>query len=73
MTAITTILGLSTLSFGMGMGSDMLQPMAVATIGGLLYATLLTLIVVPIMYDLLHRKPMKAVDLGEDELDAGRV
>ncbi len=73
MTAITTILGLSTLSFGMGMGADMIQPMAVATIGGLAYATLLTLIIVPIMYDLLHKKPMKAVDLGEDDLDAGRI
>ncbi|HCX65417.1 MAG TPA: acriflavin resistance protein [Eubacteriaceae bacterium] len=56
MTAITTILGLSTLSVGMGMGSDMLQPLAITAIGGLTYSTLLTLFVVPIMYDLMHRK-----------------
>ena len=59
MTALTTILGLSTLALGVGMGSDMLQPMAVVTIGGLLYATILTLFGVPAIYDLLHRRPMK--------------
>ena len=56
MTAITTILGLSTLSVGMGMGAEMLQPLAITAIGGLTYSTLLTLFVVPIMYDLMHRK-----------------
>jgi multidrug efflux pump subunit AcrB len=66
MTALTTILGLSTLAFGMGMGADMLQPMAVVTIGGLAYATLLTLFVVPALYDLFQRKPMKLVKLEEE-------
>ena len=56
MTALTTILGLSTLAMGMGMGADMIQPMAVVTIGGLLYGTLLTLFVVPCIYDMLNRK-----------------
>ena len=56
MTALTTILGLSTLAMGMGMGADMIQPMAVVTIGGLLYGTLLTLFVVPCIYDILNRK-----------------
>ena len=56
MTALTTILGLSTLALGMGMGADMIQPMAVVTIGGLLYGTLLTLFVVPCIYDILNRK-----------------
>ena len=41
---------------GMGMGADMIQPMAVVTIGGLLYGTLLTLFVVPCIYDILNRK-----------------
>lgn len=58
MTAITTILGLSTLAFGLGAGSEMLQPLAIVAIGGLIYATLLTLIVVPVMYDLLNRKEL---------------
>ena len=56
MTAITTILGLLTLSFGFGIGAEMLQPLAIVVIGGLIYATLLTLFVVPIMYNLLHAK-----------------
>ena len=56
MTAITTILGLSTLSAGLGMGSEALQPLAIVAIGGLIYATLLTLLVVPAMYDLFHKE-----------------
>lgn len=66
MTALTTILGLSTLALGIGMGADMIQPMAIVTIGGLTYATILTLFVVPIMYDILHRKEMKVVTIEED-------
>lgn len=68
MTALTTILGLSTLAMGMGMGADMVQPMAIVTIGGLSYATVLTLFVVPAIYDLLHRKPLKSVDIDEEEI-----
>lgn len=56
MTALTTILGLSTMALGIGMGSDMVQPMAVVTIGGLIYGTILTLVVVPCIYSLLNRK-----------------
>ena len=41
---------------GVGMGSDMVQPMAVVTIGGLIYGTLLTLFVVPCIFDLFHRR-----------------
>ncbi len=59
MTALTTILGLSTLAMGIGMGADMIQPMAVVTIGGLTYGTLLTLFVVPCIYDILNRKEYK--------------
>lgn len=56
MTALTTILGLSTMAVGVGMGADMVQPMAIVTIGGLIYGTVLTLIVVPCIYDLFHKK-----------------
>lgn len=70
MTALTTILGLSTMAAGMGMGGDMVQPMAVVTIGGLIYGTLLTLFVVPCIYDLLNRKEYKKDELRlEDETD----
>ena len=60
MTALTTVLGLSTMAIGLGMGADMTQPMAIVTIGGLLYGTILTLIVVPCIYDSFHRKGVKA-------------
>ena len=50
MTAITTILGLLPLAAGMGTGAEMMQPVAIVCIGGLLYATLTTLIIIPIMY-----------------------
>lgn len=67
MTALTTILGLSTMALGMGMGADMVQPMAIVTIGGLLYGTLLTLYVVPCIYDILNRKNYKKAELEADE------
>lgn len=56
MTALTTILGMSTMALGIGMGADMIQSLGIVTIGGLLYATVLTLVVVPCMYDLMFRK-----------------
>lgn len=56
MTALTTILGLLTMAVGVGMGADMAQPMALVTIGGLIYGTLLTLLVVPCIYEILNRK-----------------
>lgn len=55
MTAITTILGLFTLSMGIGTGAEMLQPLAIVSIGGLTYATVLTLFVVPVMYHMLNK------------------
>jgi HAE1 family hydrophobic/amphiphilic exporter-1 len=57
MTALTTVLALSTMAIGIGQGAEIMQPMAVTTIGGLLYATILTLVVVPIMYYLFTEKP----------------
>lgn len=59
MTALTTILAMSTIALGIGSGAEMTQPMAAVVIGGMIYATLLTLLVVPIMYDYLHRRPLK--------------
>lgn len=59
MTALTTILGLLTLAMGMGQGADMVQPMAIVTVGGLAYGTLLTLFVVPCIYALFNRRKNK--------------
>jgi len=52
MTALTTILAMITMALGYGSGAEMMQPMAVVSIGGLTYATLLTLYVVPVLYDI---------------------
>ena len=60
MTALTTVLGLSTMGAGVGMGADMVQTMAIVTIGGLLYGTLLTLFVIPCIYSLLIRRKNRA-------------
>ncbi len=56
MTAMTTILALSTMAFGHDMGAELSRPMAIVTIGGLIYGTLLTLIVVPCIYDIFRRE-----------------
>lgn len=54
MTALTTILGLVPLAMARGLGSEALQPMGIVIIGGLLYATLMTLYVIPVLYKLFH-------------------
>ena len=51
MTAMTTILAMVTSAIGIGGGSDMIKPMAITIIGGLVYGTILTLIVIPCIYD----------------------
>lgn len=67
MTALTTILGLFTLAMGVGMGADMVQPMAVVTIGGLIYGTILTLVVVPCIFSLFNkREKARLVEEMED-------
>jgi HAE1 family hydrophobic/amphiphilic exporter-1 len=56
MTTLTTVLGLLPMAMGLGEGSEMRTPMAVTVIGGLLTSTVLTLVVVPVMYLLLDRR-----------------
>ena len=56
MTAMTTILAMFTSAIGIGDGSDMIRPMAIAIIGGLVYGTILTLIVIPCIYDAFNRE-----------------
>jgi multidrug efflux pump subunit AcrB len=67
MTALTTILGLSTMALGLGMGADMVQPMAIVTIGGLIYGTILTLVVVPCIFNLFHKKEKARLREGIEE------
>ena len=56
MTTLTTVISMSTLAMGIGGGSAMIQPMAIVMIGGLIYGTILTLIVVPVLYDIMNRE-----------------
>jgi hydrophobic/amphiphilic exporter-1 (mainly G- bacteria), HAE1 family len=60
MTTLTTTLGLAPLALGFGEGAEMRAPMAITVIGGLLVATLLTLVVIPVVYSLLDRRQMQA-------------
>ena len=69
MTALTTILAMSTMLFSNDMGSAMAKPMAIVTVGGLLYGTLLTLFVVPCIYDLFNRKKELKDPLAEEDDD----
>ncbi len=68
MTAFTTVLGLVPIAFGMGFGSDLIQPVAVCCIGGLLYATIMTLFVIPVMYEMFSRKKMRIVSKEDLEI-----
>ncbi len=54
MTTLTTVISMFPMALGIGDGSAMMQPMAITMIGGLVYGTLMTLIVVPCIYDLLN-------------------
>jgi HAE1 family hydrophobic/amphiphilic exporter-1 len=56
MTSLTTALGLLPMAIGFGEGSEVRSPMAITVIGGLLVSTLLTLVVIPVVYSLLDRK-----------------
>lgn len=55
MTALTTILGMLPLALSTGEGSEMWRPMGITVIGGLVFSTLVTMVIVPIMYGVLGR------------------
>ena len=66
MTALTTILAMATMAFSKDASAAMSRGMVIVTIGGLAYATLMTLFIVPVMYDILYRREVKRVDLGDE-------
>ena len=68
MTALTTILALLGMAIGFGDGAELLQPLAITAIGGLIYSTILTLIVIPLIYCLVNARKVRK----EDELDECR-
>jgi len=61
MTALTTVLALLPMAMGLGMGASLMQPLAVVCIGGLSYATLMTLYIVPVIYDLIQKREINTV------------
>jgi len=78
MTTLCSVFGFLPLALAIGQGAEVRSPMAITVIGGLLVATLLTLVVIPVVYDLLDRKPdAHYLERGrrkhalEGDLDAG--
>jgi multidrug efflux pump subunit AcrB len=69
MTTLTTILAMVQLVFSDDMMGQMGRGMSIVIIGGLLYATLMTLIVVPVLYDIFFKRNPKVVDIGSENLD----
>ena len=69
MTTLTTVLAMLQMVFSDDMASQLMSGMAIVIICGLTYATLMTLYVVPLLYDLLFKKPPLNVDVGSDDLD----
>ena len=68
MTSLTTILGLIVTALAKNAGTSLIQPVALVCIGGLLYATLMTLFVVPCMYELVSKKNLRKIDEKELEI-----
>lgn len=66
-TALTTILGLSVMALGIGTGAEMMQPLAIVCIGGLIYATFMTLYIIPVIYDIFNKKELRKID--ENDLE----
>ena len=71
MTSVTTILGLIVMALGVGNGAEMMQPIAIVCIGGLVYATVLTLFVIPCLYDLMNKKELKK--LSREDLEISKL
>ena len=67
-TSVSTILGLVPMAIGLGEGAEVRRPMAITVIGGMLVATVLTLIIIPVLYTLLDRRerpvPISATAAG---------
>ncbi|MCR5441313.1 MAG: efflux RND transporter permease subunit [Lachnospiraceae bacterium] len=69
MTAMTTILAEASLCIGDSLSSQLGRGMGIVIIGGLAYATLMTLFIVPVIYDILFRKQPLDIDTGSESLD----
>jgi HAE1 family hydrophobic/amphiphilic exporter-1 len=70
MTTLTTVLGLLPMAIGVGEGAEVRTPMAITVIGGLLVSTMLTLVVIPVVYSLMDRKKWPSNVTGSDAVPA---
>ena len=68
MTTLTTVLGQLVMAVSKDVGSLMMRPIVVVSIGGLLYATLMTLYVVPCIYDMMNKKKLRKIDEKDLEI-----
>ncbi|MFW6160779.1 MAG: efflux RND transporter permease subunit, partial [Acidobacteriota bacterium] len=59
MTTVTTIFGLFPMALGLGRGAELQQPLAISVIGGLLLATFLTLILIPVVYEIMEKRSLR--------------
>jgi HAE1 family hydrophobic/amphiphilic exporter-1 len=59
MSSITTVFGLIPLALGLGKGAELQRPLGIAVIGGLLFSTFLTLILIPVVYELVEKRREK--------------
>src|SRR5690606_16830375 len=66
MTTLTTVLGLLPMAIGFGEGAEVRTPMAITVIGGMLTSTILTLVVIPVVYSLLDRKKYASLEVAAD-------
>lgn len=66
MTAMTTILSMSVMVFSQDAGNAMQRGMSIVVAAGLIYATFMTLFIVPVMYDIFYRKQPRVIDVGDD-------
>jgi HAE1 family hydrophobic/amphiphilic exporter-1 len=69
MTTLTTLLGLVPMSVGWGEGAEMRAPMAITVMGGLMFSTVLTLFLIPVVYEVVDRKVIVADDEMVDAAD----
>jgi len=75
MTSLTTILGLAPLAFSSGEGAELRAPLAITVMSGLLVATMLTLLLIPVLYSLFDRKKyiVESDDLESNDFDSQQV
>ena len=69
MTALATIGALVMMALGIGNGSEMMRPLAIVCIGGLAYGTLMTLFVIPVIYDAFSKKELRKIDAADLVID----